>query len=83
MSGYCLEKCGKKQNAAAKYEEAVNISEKLDAETRKSSTLAFTAHSLLSIYKEQGKKPEFNTMQDTIDRLLGKGWEESLPKRAA
>ncbi len=82
MSGYCMEHCGKKQQSVAKYEEAVDISEKLDTDTRKSSTLAFTGRSLLSIYKDQGKKQTFNSMQETLDRLLGKGWEETLPKRA-
>ena len=81
MSGYCLERLGRKQEALQPYSVAVSMAERLDAETRKSTTVAFVGKSMLDICSEQSMKNEFLKVTEKMNALLGKGWEETLPKK--
>lgn len=82
MSGYCLERLGRKQEALQPYSVAVSMAERLDAETRKSTTVAFVGKSMLDICSEQSMKNEFLKVTEKMNALLGKGWEDTLPKKA-
>ncbi|MBK8492223.1 MAG: hypothetical protein IPL49_15410 [Saprospirales bacterium] len=83
MCGYCQENLGRKQEAVPFYEETLCISERLDPESRKSTTLGYSGRSLLEIYKADGQKNGYLSTKEKMNSLLGKGWEETLPQRAA
>ena len=83
MSGYCMERLGRQQEALDPYSTAVSMAERLDAETRKSTTLAFVGKAMLDICTARSMKPEFLKVTEKMNTLLGKGWEETLPKKAA
>lgn len=83
MCGFCLESDGQKRQAAPFYEETLRISESFDAETRKSTTVGYSGRALLEIYKAEGQKNGYLSTRDKMNELLGAGWEESLPQRAA
>lgn len=83
MSGYCAEKMGRKQQALKIYEQAIIMAEKMPTKMLESTMLHFIGQALLDIYHKQGMKKEYWSQYKKINILLGKGWEERLPKRAA
>jgi tetratricopeptide (TPR) repeat protein len=83
MSGLCREKSGEKTAASPFYEEALQLGERLDAGSRKQTTLAYCGQSLIAIYKFSSQKNACLIVQEKMNALLGAGWEKSLPQRAA
>jgi tetratricopeptide (TPR) repeat protein len=83
MCGYCQERLGRRQDALKTYAEAVRFAEKLDAEVRKNTTLAFVGQAMLDIYQALAMKQEYHATQHKMTALLGEDWQNSLPKAAA
>lgn len=83
MGGLCREKSGDKTAASPFYEEALQLGERLDAGSRKQTTLAYCGQSLIAIYKSSSQKNACLIVQEKMNALLGAGWEKSLPQRAA
>ena len=80
MSGHCWEGLGQAQKALETYAKAVNIAEQMTDEVRKNTTLNFIGQAMLKICHEKSLKKEYQLVQDRIDRMLGEGWEKTLPK---
>jgi tetratricopeptide (TPR) repeat protein len=83
MSGFCKEKYGEKTAAAPFYEEALQQGERLDAASRKNTTLAHCGQALINLYRSSSQKNACLIAQEKMNALLGDGWEQSLPQRAA
>lgn len=83
MSGLCREKSGEKTAAAPFYEEALQLGERLDAASRKQTTLAWCGQALIDLYRSSSRKNACLIAQEKMNALLGAGWEKSLPQRAA
>jgi tetratricopeptide (TPR) repeat protein len=82
MMGYCAERMGRNQLAFTTYTKAIGIAERMSEEMRQSTLLAFVGQAVLKICQKKGLKEEFWIITDKMNVLLGKGWEESLPKAA-
>jgi hypothetical protein len=82
MMGYCAERMGRNQQALTMYIKAIGIAERMSAEMRQSTMLSFVGQAVLSICHKKGLKKEFWIITDKMNVLLGKGWEDSLPKAA-
>lgn len=82
MCGYCLERLDQSDNALPFYLETIDLCQKLDLATRNNTSVAYAGRSLLKIYYDQNKKKNYLQTEEKMNSLLGKGWEETLPKRA-
>ena len=83
MCGYCLERLNLSTEALPYYTETITICEKLDSETRKSTSVAYAGRAMLKIYLDNNKKQPYIETQDKMDQLLGKDWERSLPGKVS
>ena len=82
MTGYCNEKLGRRQQALKIYAKAVTLAEAMSPEMRQNTMLPFIGQSMLDICQSQAMKQEYWTVSEKMNILLGKGWEQSLPKAA-
>lgn len=83
MSGLCKERSDEKKAAAPFYEEALLQGARLEEASRKQTTLAYCGQSLIALYRVLSQKNACLIAQEKMNALLGAGWEESLPQRAA
>lgn len=81
MSGYCLERLRRPQDALASYAKALSVGERMNEEARNGTMLAFAGQAMLDICWAQGMKQEYHALFVRMDLLLGEGWQKKLPHR--
>lgn len=78
MQGFCLEKHGEWEQAFEVEKEALTAAENLEENLRQNSTLPYLGQSLLELSYRNGDKNEHILLEEKMDVLAGRGWQNKL-----
>lgn len=80
MTAFCQEQQNRTQGALEDYQTYIAIAEQLPPDLLESTMLPFVGQAVLKICQKKAMKEQYWTNHHKMEELLGKNWEEKLPK---